>query len=110
MTVPSGDQVVAKERAGGLRLIRRVVIVLSIVVAVNVALGAVSFVRIGTVASDSNNALCALRGDLERRVASSEQFLRENPNGIPGISAKVIRDGMTNQRRTIAALSRLDCS
>ena len=62
------------------------------------------------VAGDSNDALCALRVDLEKRVASSEQFLRENPDGIPGIPAKTIRDGVTNQQRTIKALSQLACS
>ena len=54
-------------------------------------------------------ALCALRTDLERRVASSRAFLAEHPDGIPGISAKVIRDGIVNQQSTISALSGIDC-
>jgi hypothetical protein len=54
-------------------------------------------------------ALCALRSDLERRIASSQAFLREHPDGIPGIPARTIRDGIKNQERTIRALSRIDC-
>lgn len=54
-------------------------------------------------------ALCALRNDLEVRVASSRSFLAEHPNGIPGISAKAIRDGIANQERTITALAGIDC-
>jgi hypothetical protein len=54
-------------------------------------------------------ALCALRSDLEQRVASSEAFLRRHPHGILGISAKDIRTGIVNQQRTILALSGIDC-
>jgi hypothetical protein len=57
----------------------------------------------------TTQALCALRGDLERRVVSSQDFLVEHPNGVLGISAKVIRDGIANQQRTIDALSALKC-
>lgn len=57
----------------------------------------------------TTSALCALRNDLKVRVASSRSFLAEHPNGIPGISAKVVRDGIANQERTIAALSNIDC-
>jgi len=57
----------------------------------------------------TTSALCALRTDLERRVAGSKTFLAEHPAGIPGISAKVIRDGIKNQERTIKALSGIDC-
>lgn len=54
-------------------------------------------------------ALCALRADLDKRIASSERFLRKNPEGIPGIPASVIRQGLENSRRTRAALEILNC-
>jgi hypothetical protein len=54
-------------------------------------------------------ALCTLRGDLEQRVRSSEEFLAKNPRGIPGISASTIRSSLDGQRRTVEALSGLDC-
>jgi len=57
----------------------------------------------------TTHALCALRHDLEIRVSSGESFLKDHPNGIPGIPAKQIRDGIENQKRTIKALSALSC-
>lgn len=62
-----------------------------------------------TQAHQNKAALCALRTDLERRVAVSETFLEENPEGIPGISPAALRTSITNQRLTIQALSGLDC-
>jgi hypothetical protein len=57
----------------------------------------------------TNGALCALRRDLELRVASSKQFLQEHPEGIAGVPVKVIQDSIRNQQRTILALSNLNC-
>jgi ABC-type transporter Mla subunit MlaD len=54
-------------------------------------------------------ALCALRHDLEQRVAGGEQFLREHPHGIPGFPAETVRTSIAGQRRTIRALSDLTC-
>jgi hypothetical protein len=91
-----------------------------------VAAGSVGVARVETIAEDasdlgrenanriketeeSRDALCVLRADLERRVATSRDFLEENPAGIPGIPARTIRDGIRNQERTIEALSGLSC-
>jgi hypothetical protein len=60
-------------------------------------------------ANVSTGALCALRSDLEKRVESSRAFLLEHPDGIIGISPKTIQDGITNQERTISALSGIAC-
>jgi hypothetical protein len=67
---------------------------------------------IGYVARESahtKHALCALRGDLQQRIDSSTRFLVEHPQGIPGVSPKLIRDGIQNQRRTVHALRSLHC-
>lgn len=76
-----------------------------------VLFAATAFVAVaGKLQADrSTDALCALRVDLQKRVETSERFLRENPEGVPGISPTVIREGIVNQQRTIAALSKLDC-
>lgn len=58
---------------------------------------------------NTTKALCTLRTDLQVRVNSSIDFLSEHPEGIPGISPKMIRDGIENQQRTISALQGLDC-
>lgn len=60
-------------------------------------------------ANTNNDALCALRVDLQKRVANSQTFLKENPEGIPGISVRIVQDGIENQQRTISALSGLSC-
>jgi hypothetical protein len=58
----------------------------------------------------AHDAICDLRADLERRVETSREFLRENPQGIPGISRRVILTGIANQEETIDALADLDCT
>jgi hypothetical protein len=72
---------------------------------ITVALGAYVF----TVAHRNNIVLCAQRHALDVQIGSSEQFLKENPNGIPGISASVIQRGLTNSKRTRKTLDILDC-
>jgi hypothetical protein len=65
--------------------------------------------EVARVALETNNALCTLRGDLAQRIASARRFLGNNPEGIPGLPAKSIRESIQNQERTIDALSNLDC-
>jgi hypothetical protein len=60
-------------------------------------------------ANGTGDALCSLRQDLERRVAASERFLVDHPSGVAGITPREIKDGIRNQKRTIKALSDLDC-
>jgi hypothetical protein len=58
---------------------------------------------------EAHVALCALRVDLERRVQASQDFLREHPEGIPGIPTATIKQGIDNQKKTIDALGFLEC-
>lgn len=58
---------------------------------------------------EAQTALCVFKADLETRVDASRKFLLENPDGIPGISAGVIRNGIDNQQKTIDSLDLLDC-
>jgi hypothetical protein len=66
--------------------------------------------RVDEIASTNQAALCAFREDVERRVVSSEEFLEENPQGIPGISAAMIRRSLIAQRETVEALSVVECT
>jgi hypothetical protein len=61
-------------------------------------------------ASGNRAALCALRHDLEARVADSRRFLSTHPRGIRDIPAKQIRMSISNSERTIGALRVIDCS
>lgn len=60
-------------------------------------------------AEETNTALCKFRAGLENQVAGSEDFLKENPQGIPGLSAEAIQASIDRQRTTIKSLSDLDC-
>lgn len=67
------------------------------------------FVRLDHLTSSTNGALCTLRHDLEVRVSSSEDFLKDHPDGFAGITAATIRQSLANQKRTIHSLRNLDC-
>lgn len=62
-----------------------------------------------TNAEQNHSALCALRADLEERVADSVDFLVEHPEGAFGFTPAEIQDGIDNQTRTIKALDTLSC-
>ena len=53
--------------------------------------------------------LCALRHDLQKRIESSESFLRDHPRGIPGVPSSLIRAGVRNQKQTLASLDAVKC-
>lgn len=58
---------------------------------------------------EAHDGLCALKRDYEQRIEASLKFLRENPKGIPGIPASLIRNTVRNQQATLDALARLRC-
>jgi hypothetical protein len=93
--------------------LRTAVVILCIAFAVVVGANAFYILpRLANQADENSRAsvaLCALRVDLQRRVAASEKFLAEHPNGIPGIPARTLRDSIDNQQRTISALVVLRC-
>jgi hypothetical protein len=60
-------------------------------------------------AQGTNDALCTLRGDFERRVAEGRKFLKENPEGFAGIPAATLEATIHAQERTIESLDGLDC-
>jgi hypothetical protein len=62
------------------------------------------------VATETHDALCAFKFDLKKRHDNGVQFLKENPNGIPGISAAQIKQSLGNQQDTLDSLEPLDCN
>lgn len=60
-------------------------------------------------AQDSKAGLCAIREDSEQRVHLGEEFLKENPKGIPGISAESLDRSIANSKQTLLSLSFLSC-
>ena len=71
----------------------------------------------------AHDAVCALKADLRLRIKSqdtqiarSEEFIKNNPNGIPGISIKILNDSLsdskqvrTNTQNTLTALGVVVC-
>ena len=62
-----------------------------------------------TVATETHDSLCAFKADLDKRHTAGEQFLKQNPDGIPGISAVQIQQSLNNQQDTLNSLATLDC-
>lgn len=99
-----------------LRTLRRLVVATVILYVALIGLFALGYLNaqnhreaLAREVTTTNAALCTFVNDLEGRVETSQAFLEENPDGIPGISAKVIRQSIANQLATIDSLSRLGC-
>jgi hypothetical protein len=61
------------------------------------------------VASETHGALCALKEDLATRHKNGQEFLKNHPHGIEGISRETIKQSLEAQRDTLRALSDLTC-
>lgn len=54
----------------------------------------------------AHDALCAINARNIQRVKESTEFLQDHPNGIPGISSKVIRNGIKSDLSTIKLIKK----
>jgi hypothetical protein len=77
--------------------------------AVSMFLSALLFTRLATTTDRTNRALCTFRGDVRQRAATTAAFLADHPHGIPGVPLATLRQSLDGQRRTVKALSQLDC-
>jgi hypothetical protein len=83
----------------------RVVIAVALLLAASsVFLSALLFTRLADTTARTNNA------DVQRRAHDGEAFLRDHPQGIPGIPVGTLRQSVNGQQRTVRALSALDCT
>lgn len=94
------------EAFAGIRRTLKQLVVATVVL--TIVVGGVAFFAWRS-ASTSHDALCTFRADLNARVASSRDFLKDHPEGFAGIPAATIRASIDQQSRTINALSSLDC-
>lgn len=62
-----------------------------------------------TVSQSNTKGLCAIRNDSEARVQQSKKFLKEHPNGIPGISSEQLKRSVDTSGRTVRALADIHC-
>jgi len=60
-------------------------------------------------ADQAHDAVCALRAERLKGVHSTQQFLREHPQGIPGISRADLLRSIQTQKQTVRAFRFADC-
>jgi hypothetical protein len=65
--------------------------------------------KINQVTVSTKTALCLFRENIEKQVTTSEEFLKNNPNGIPGLPAATIQSSIDRQKATLKALDILEC-
>lgn len=61
------------------------------------------------IAEQNRTGLCLIREEAEDRIAQTNEFLKEHPEGLDGISADQIRRGTRQAVQTQQALKDLDC-
>jgi len=96
-----------------------ITVALSFIILLSVGVSAVMFTQTYRLGQDSarfqertkeaHAALCAFKVDLEKRHANGLEFLREHPNGIPGITAAELQRAINTQKATLDALGILNC-
>lgn len=65
--------------------------------------------RLALAGEQAHNALCVLKGDYQTRLERSRRFLKENPNGVDGITPALIQQGIAQAQTTLDSLAGLEC-
>jgi hypothetical protein len=65
--------------------------------------------KLDQVTTTTKTALCLFRDNIEKQVATSEEFLKNNPDGIQGLPAATIQASIDRQKDTLKALDILEC-
>lgn len=65
--------------------------------------------RVDVQADSNQRALCALRGELVRRVSTSQDFLVQHPGGAFGFSRATIERSIHDTQGSIRALHVINC-
>jgi len=65
--------------------------------------------RVYQTADQAHDAICALRAERIRGVHSTTAFLKEHPQGIPGISRADLVRSIETQKQTVRAFRFADC-
>lgn len=62
------------------------------------------------VSAESHSGVCAIKGESVKRAALGDQFLKDNPDGIPGVSIDSLKRSTNNAKQTVKALENVECS
>ena len=91
------------------KYLRRLAVATIVVYFALFGLGLFGFLRVQHVVSSTHQSLCSFEHDLQQRIISGEQFLKDHPDGIPGVPVAVIQTSLDNQKLTLQSLSGLNC-
>lgn len=58
---------------------------------------------------DIEEVKTVLRDTIEENIATSKQYLKDHPNGAPGIPRDLIVEGIVKSQRTVDKLAPIDC-
>lgn len=101
------------QRANKIQSSLRNLAMLTVTIFALLVAGAVYFAEanytLGVKGERAHAAICVLRQDLQRRVAASEQFLKDHPSGFGGVSASDLRSTIQSRKDTISALAEAHC-
>jgi hypothetical protein len=61
-------------------------------------------------AEQSHRVLCSLKADTRNRIEQAQAFLRQNPNGIDGITPLLIRARIQDDRARLASYADVKCA
>ena len=65
--------------------------------------------KLEAVATETHDALCTFKLDLQTRYKQGLDFLKDNPAGISGFTAETIERSLRNQKATLDSLITLRC-
>jgi len=91
------------------RRLRRFFIKVLIMFALLGLTSAATAVYVWNIGQNNRDGLCALRADAERRINQTDEFIKENPEGVAGISLEQLERSKENSVRTRDALKDLHC-
>ena len=57
----------------------------------------------------AHDVLCIFKSKLKRDIRASQDFLREHPEGIPGIPVALIAKSLSDNKRDLRSLKGLKC-
>lgn len=66
-------------------------------------------VYVYSVTRNNTRALCAIKLDATRRVSETQEFLKEHPEGIPGLEPEILKRGIDTAKAQVKALSDVSC-
>ena len=79
------------------------------ILAVGTILGLYQGYKVSEANTTARLALCDIEQEYRKRIQRSLNFLKANPDGIPGIDALLIRNSIRDNRAVLKGLETIHC-